>query len=114
MMSRHMGRPITLLEHIEQSIDDILTTPLGSRVMRRDYGSLLFHLVDQPINDALILQIYSAIYVALLRWEDRISVSQIQVNLLQIGQVMVDLDGELSANQQPFSLSIPLQMGAIT
>ncbi|MEW7978507.1 MAG: GPW/gp25 family protein [Candidatus Sedimenticola endophacoides] len=36
--------------HLRQSIIDILTTPLGTRVMRRDYGSRLFELVDAPIN----------------------------------------------------------------
>jgi hypothetical protein len=34
------------IDHLKQSIIDILTTPIGSRVMRRDYGSRLFELVD--------------------------------------------------------------------
>ncbi|EAI3737908.1 baseplate assembly protein, partial [Campylobacter jejuni] len=31
---------------IEESIKDILITPLGSRVMRPEYGSLLYTLID--------------------------------------------------------------------
>ncbi len=40
-MSRETGVTLVELEHIRQSVRDILTTPLGSRVMRRNYGSLL-------------------------------------------------------------------------
>ena len=36
--------------HLRQSITDILTTPLGSRVLRRDYGSRLYELIDAPIS----------------------------------------------------------------
>ena len=36
--------------HLVQSIGDILTTPLGSRVLRRSYGSELPDLIDQPIE----------------------------------------------------------------
>jgi len=47
MMSRYIGmhrdtvRAITDADHIRQSMSDILRTPVGSRVMRRDYGSPL-------------------------------------------------------------------------
>ncbi|MGL4827152.1 MAG: GPW/gp25 family protein, partial [Vibrionaceae bacterium] len=47
-MNRFTGYSISELQHIKQSIQDILTTPLGSRVMRRDYGSAIFELIDQP------------------------------------------------------------------
>lgn len=40
------GLTVTDLEHISQSIGDILRTPVGSRVMRRDYGSLLASMID--------------------------------------------------------------------
>jgi phage baseplate assembly protein W len=39
------------LAHLRQSIADVLTTPIGSRVQRREYGSLLPELIDQPFND---------------------------------------------------------------
>ncbi|HGJ5879100.1 MAG TPA: baseplate assembly protein, partial [Arsenophonus nasoniae] len=41
-MNRQTGRFISENAHIAQSVQDILLTPVGSRVMRRDYGSLLF------------------------------------------------------------------------
>ncbi|ELI8163633.1 GPW/gp25 family protein, partial [Yersinia enterocolitica] len=71
-MSRNTGRAITDADHISQSIADILITPVGSRVMRRTYGSLLSELIDQPQNPALRLQIMAASYSAILRWEPRV------------------------------------------
>ncbi|MBJ3641459.1 baseplate assembly protein, partial [Salmonella enterica subsp. enterica serovar Weltevreden] len=43
-MNASSGHAITDNEHIAQSIGDILLTPIGSRVMRRAYGSQLFNL----------------------------------------------------------------------
>lgn len=39
-MSRETGKALDEAAHISQSIRDILTTPVGSRLMRRTYGSL--------------------------------------------------------------------------
>ncbi|MBB2777202.1 UNVERIFIED_ORG: phage baseplate assembly protein W, partial [Comamonas terrigena] len=40
-MDRTTGRRISGIDHVRQSVADILTTPLGSRLERRNYGSLL-------------------------------------------------------------------------
>ena len=49
-MNRETGAAISTVEHIGQSIRDILTTRLGTRVMRREYGSLLPELVDHVLD----------------------------------------------------------------
>ena len=38
-MNSQTGLSISEVEHIRQSVRDILVTPIGSRVMRREYGS---------------------------------------------------------------------------
>ena len=48
MMSRTTGQRLEPLAHLRQSIGDILSTPIGSRVMRREYGSLVPALIDKP------------------------------------------------------------------
>lgn len=60
-------------EHLKQSVRDILTTPLASRVMRREYGSLVPDLIDEPMNNTTRLQCMSAAVIALTRWEPRIA-----------------------------------------
>lgn len=46
-MDRRTGRLIEGDAHLAQSVADILTTPVGSRLQRRTYGSLLPELLDQ-------------------------------------------------------------------
>ena len=107
-MTRETGRAITDIDHIRQSIRDILVTPIGTRVMRREYGSLLSALIDQPQNEALRLQIMSACYVAILRWEPRVRLTAISFESDFNGAMVVELTGERNDTTQPFSLTVPV------
>ncbi len=60
-MNNTSGKVITDIDHLRQSVRDILLTPQGSRIARREYGSLLSSLIDQPQNPALRLQVMSAV-----------------------------------------------------
>ncbi|EBX8915096.1 GPW/gp25 family protein [Salmonella enterica] len=104
-MSRNDGQAITDTDHLRQSVRDILLTPQGSRLARREYGSLLSALIDQPQNPALCLQIMSAVYVALNRWEPRLTLDSITINGNFDGSMVVELTGH-SNNGAPVSLSI--------
>ncbi|MDG4811647.1 hypothetical protein P8629_01380 [Hydrogenovibrio sp. 3SP14C1] len=65
-MNRQTGKPLAGIEHLRQRIGDVLTTPVGSRVMRREYGSSIFELQDAPINDVFKLKMTMAVYQAWL------------------------------------------------
>ncbi|MDY4347968.1 GPW/gp25 family protein [Pectobacterium brasiliense] len=106
-MSRDSGQTLGDLEHIRQSVRDILITPVGSRVMRRDYGSLLSALIDQPQNPAVKLQVMAACYMALLRWEPRITLTAINLTSTFDGKLAVDITGVLS-DSNAVSLSVPV------
>ena len=71
MMGMHAAtrRSLTGLGHLRQSVTDILTTPRGSRIRLRRYGSEVPELIDQPLNSATQLRIYAATAFALRRWE---------------------------------------------
>jgi phage baseplate assembly protein W len=112
-MNRTTGQPIARLGHIQQSIGDILTTRIGSRVMRRDYGSQLVDLIDHPSNGATLLMAYSAIVMALMRWEPRVRINQVQLSgLTSGGQCELTLDATLVDSNDAYSLKIPLSLGA--
>lgn len=49
-MSRDSGKELKGIDHLRQSITDILTTPVGTRVWRRDYGSRLPRLVTRLLK----------------------------------------------------------------
>lgn len=104
-MSRNDGQAISDTEHLRQSVRDILLTPQGSRLARREYGSLLSALIDQPQNPALRLQIMSAVYVALNRWEPRLTLDSITINGNFDGSMVVELTGQRN-NGAPVSLSV--------
>lgn len=78
-MSRSTGQHIDQTNHILQSVRDILMTPIGSRVMRRDYGSLLPFLIDSPINAYFIMQLRASVIHALMRWETRVTPTRIEL-----------------------------------
>lgn len=80
MMSRSTGRHISELEHLRQSVGDILSTPIGTRVMRRDYGSQVPALLDQPDNAITQLRLMSAAASALMRWEPRLALRQMSIS----------------------------------
>lgn len=87
------GKRVSGLTHLRQSIRDILTTPIGSRVMRRDYGSRLYELVDAPVNRETLLDLYGATAEALAIWEPRIEVEQVTAESAEPGRVVLALSG---------------------
>ncbi|HCK4503020.1 TPA: GPW/gp25 family protein [Pseudomonas aeruginosa] len=112
-MNRTTGSTIGTLAHIRQSIADILTTRIGTRCMRREYGSQLPDLVDQPFNDATRLRAYSATVMALMRWEPRVRINRVQFNGVSLqGAVVLELEATLVDSNEQQNISIPLSMGA--
>lgn len=74
------GQALSGLDHLRQSIADILSTPIGSRVMRRDYGSRLFDLIDRPTTPELKMEIIAAVVDALEKWEPRFKVTAVSLD----------------------------------
>ena len=104
-MNQDNGKAISDADHLRQSVRDILLTPQGSRIARREYGSLLSALIDQPQNPALRLQIMAAVYVSLSRWEPRLTLDSITINSSFDGYMVVELTGKRN-NGAPVSLSV--------
>ncbi len=109
MMNRHTGQRLGLREHLMQSVGDIICTPLGSRVMRRDYGSLVPELLDQPDNALTQLRVYAAAASALLRWEPRLRVTGLAlVPGEKPGMSVLNITGNLNGTQASVMLGVPL------
>jgi hypothetical protein len=111
------GKPLAGLDHLRQSIADILATPIGSRVARREYGSLLPELVDQPMNAAGRMRLIAATALALMRWEPRIQLSNIAVEQVGPATFAVVLEGrrtDAPAPQSRTRLVVPLPRSTAT
>ncbi|MBR2270411.1 GPW/gp25 family protein [Sphingobium sp.] len=111
-MSASTGKAIEGTDHLAGSIADILSTPLGSRVMLRDYGSLIFDLVDQPLNAGTAILLRAATAVALRRWEPRIRVTRVSLSGAPAqGNLAITITGirtDVPAATARTTLSIPL------
>lgn len=114
-MDASTGAALSGIAHLRQSVATILFTPVGTRVMRRTFGSLLPELIDQPDNPATRVRLYAAVAGALMRWEPRLRISRVQLISAAAGRAELLLDGTYippEGPQQLLALRMPLQMQA--
>lgn len=96
-MHRETGLALDGNAHVLQSVRDIITTPLGSRVMLRDYGCKAPMLVDRPINTLFDVELHSSIAEALERWEPRFKLSVVRVDgRSALGRVIIAIEGTIT------------------
>ena len=106
LMSRDTGTDIPDLDHLKQSIVDILTTAKGTRVYVRNYGCNLFYLIDRNITPLLVSQMYGAIAEALDEWEPRLIVTHIKLDATfsPQGRLSCDIEGVYIPDGKPIRL----------
>lgn len=98
-ISRQTGTELDFEAHLAQSIEDILTTPIGSRVMRRDYGSRLPRLIDAPLNGETQIDIFAATAEALAKWEPRLRLVRVSIDGAEAGKMQLSMLGETISGQ---------------
>ena len=93
-IDRDTGAVLTDWAQVEQSIRVILTTRIGSRIMRRDFGSILPDLIDRKMTPATVLAVYAACAIAIHAWEPRYRVTSARlVDATATGVAAVELSG---------------------
>ncbi|MPT48041.1 MAG: oxidoreductase [Sphingobium sp.] len=110
-MDQHTGAAITGDADIAQSVGRILTTPIGSRTMRRTFGSRLFDLIDTPFTAKSRILWLAATAGAIRRWEDRIALDQVTATRdASTGKIIISITGTRTdtPGKTPVSLSIPI------
>ncbi len=70
---------VSNIEDIEQSLNILLSTSLGERVMQPTYGCNLTEYLFEPLNNTLIGYIKDRVSNAILYYEPRIVVENIEV-----------------------------------
>lgn len=99
-MNRDTGQPVSGIEHLRQSLADILSTPIGSRRMRPEYGSNIPRMVDQPVNPGWIATVQSEAARALARWEPRIKLKRVSLISLTDGRPVFRIEGDYIGENQ--------------
>ncbi len=111
-IDRSTGAVLTGWDHVSQSILDIVTTAVGSRVLRRDYGSDGPGLIDAPQTPRAIMAHFSAIAEALRAWEPYFRLRKVSATRLgPDGVAGFAMEGDYYPNGYlgDWSLVIPMQ-----
>lgn len=108
-LDRDTGKKMSAAAHLAQSIADILSTPVGTRIMRRDYGSELPRLIDAPINGETAVDLYIATAEAIERWEPRYRLRRVEIDGASAGRMGLRLTGEVLG----IEAVIPVTLGAV-
>jgi len=113
-MNAATGRRLTDAEHLAQSVRKVLSTPIGSRIARRTFGSLVPDLIDAPGNRAATVQLYAAAATALARWEPRLRLQQVTaaMDAKTPGRFVLTVVGERIAGQAREPVRIAASLGA--
>jgi hypothetical protein len=112
-MDRHTGKKIDGIDHLTMRINDVLTTFINTRIMRRKYGSDIINLQDAPINQQTIVDFYAGIADAFLNPINGLT----DVDLIKVRAVSSSkgrLEIEIQALWKPTGEPIKLQNMIIT
>jgi phage baseplate assembly protein W len=99
-------------QNVRESIQLLLLTRLGERLMYPSYGSSLRDSLFAPNNAATRKTIEEAIQAALKQWEPRITVNSTIVaqDPTDAQAAIATIDYQLVANQLPNQITLTLQL----
>lgn len=96
-------------ERIQDAIWIVLSTSLGERLMRPDFGAGVNEYVFQSNSDLVRIQLQTAVNDALLKWEPRIELVNVIVQEgAQASQVLISIDYRIRSTNELFNLVYPL------
>lgn len=111
-VDRDTGRVLEGWAHVEQSIRVILTTPIGSRVLRREFGFAGLGLLGRNLEPRTVLVLFALIVAALHRWEPRFRPRRFgladsnTVDAARAGRISIVMEGDYMPGALAGDLSI--------
>jgi len=108
-MDKINGARIPSIEHIRQSVADIIMTAIGERCMLRSYGCMLRRRVDAPLNAHTLALLRADIAIALARWEPRIELFRIQFSGTTVATLAVAVWGRVLSQTGATMLEIEVR-----
>lgn len=83
MMNAQTGQWITMVEHVKQSVGKIIGTLIGTRLMRRSFGSHFPEMIDSATSEYQLALARAAIVMALVAWEKRLIIKRVNFELAE-------------------------------
>jgi phage baseplate assembly protein W len=98
-------------ENIRQAIGIILRTAPGERVMRPDFGCGIHDLIFEVNSASTATRVASQVRQALLRWEPRIDVRDVQVTTgEQDALLFIGIEYKVRATNNSFNFVYPFYL----
>ena len=98
-------------DRIQDAIWIVLSTALGERVMREDFGAGVNDYVFQSNSDLVRAQLAAAVNAALTRWEPRIKLAGVTVQTgTEPSQVLIVIDYQIRSTNERSNLVYPLYL----
>lgn len=98
-------------ERIQDAIWIILSTSLGERLMLPDFGAGVSDYIFQDNSDVIRTRLQTAINEALVKWEPRIELQNVNVRQGdEPSQVLVSIDYLIRTTNELFNLVYPLYL----
>lgn len=104
------------VEDIHQSLQILLSTRLGERVMQDEFGCALDSVIFEEIDQSLINSLNSSISDAILYHEARITLDQIDVteSASQPGILLISLEYTIRSTNSRFNMVYPFSINEAT
>lgn len=96
-------------QDVREAIWIILSTARGERVMRPDFGCGIHDLMFAPISAATVGEVESNVREALINWEPRIEIINLEVSDEESfnGKLLISLDYRIRTTNNEFNLVYP-------
>ncbi|VAW60331.1 GPW/gp25 family protein [hydrothermal vent metagenome] len=101
-------RMISDKEDIESSLEILLSTEIGERVMQPKYGCNMHKLVFEPVDTTLQTYMQDLIKSAILYFEPRIILKRVTLKTTQMeGRIDIDIDYVIAATNTRYNFVYP-------
>lgn len=97
---------------IRESIQIVLGTAKGERVMRPDFGCGIHEYVFSTIDTTTLNLIASTVRDALVEWEPRIEVQNVDISTeeIDVGKLLIRVDYRVRSTNTEFNLVYPFYL----
>ncbi len=93
---------------IEQSLEILLSTRVGERIMQAKYGCNLDRLIFEPLDSTLITYVKDLIETAILYFEPRILVNEISIEpIVNEGKLEINIEYTIAVTNTRYNYVFP-------
>lgn len=99
------------VEDIHQSLQILLTTRIGERIMRPGYGCNTERLLFEPLNTSLQTYMQDLVKRAILRYEPRIKLDKVSLEPTPLeGRILLKVDYTVKGTNSRYNFVYPFYL----